>query len=61
MGGQRDYNNRWNRESDGGPKTGNWDSNDSRWAGGTDAPVDWSKPLPPNERVERELYGEGNR
>lgn len=56
---QRGYNNR-NRESDGGPKTGNWDGNDTRWAGGSDQPVDWNKPLPANERMERELYGEGN-
>ncbi|XP_066266911.1 ATP-dependent RNA helicase DDX3X-like isoform X6 [Branchiostoma lanceolatum] len=55
-------NNRWDRSND-QPSNSRW-SRDDRKAGGDNYPppedADWSKPLPRNERMERELFGKSN-
>ncbi|XP_078695486.1 ATP-dependent RNA helicase DDX3Y-like isoform X8 [Branchiostoma floridae x Branchiostoma belcheri] len=55
-------NNRWDRSNE-QPSNNRW-SRDDRKAGGDNYPppedADWSKPLPRNERMERELFGKSN-
>jgi len=53
-------NQRWKNEKSDGTGWGASSGTDSRWGGGNEiSSSDWSKPLPKNERTERELYGEG--
>nr|CAJ15140.1 PL10a protein [Platynereis dumerilii] len=63
-GTQRWGNSRWNNSGGGGGGRNTWDNNDqngSRWNRlREEGPADWSKLLPPNERLEKELFGNSN-
>jgi len=70
-GGARDYrqNGGAGQQQRGGDPSSRWgggnrwtNQNDGRWNRMKDdnSPIDWTKPLPRNERVEEELFGPGN-
>nr|AJW77404.1 pl10 [Alitta virens] len=64
-GTQRWGNSRWNNNGgSGGGGRNTWDNNEqngTRWSRlREEGPADWSKLLPPNERLEKELFGNSN-